>query len=274
MQAFERRLGWIIVCAVVLCIAWLRWPSIVGTPGWLGQAEFLCWLKKLSPLDQWVTAVGTVLAVIYAIFHEMFLMWLRRPKLKVLFEKKEPYVISIPIRRPSPEGDLQPSYQVRMLISNEGTNRAESVGVYAKRLYRRDETDRELLPWFLPMDLTWAEDGRVTTAISAGVERTCNLVEIAKPRQSAKPYPEPPQAPRDFDYAQDCFARIQTAADPTSRSSFVYPANYRLELVLSAANAKSQSLNFDFKFDGRWFDNLPEMMPAAASFELELSPHS
>jgi hypothetical protein len=43
-----------------------------------------------------------------------------------------------------------------------------------------------------------------------------------------------------------------------------------LELVVFAANAKSQVLAFDFGFNGHWFETQQEMIPGAASFSVKL----
>lgn len=256
--------------AVVVFAVWLGWPRIVGIPAWLRSIGFLGWLSGLAPLEQWFIAFGTVSAVVYAIFHEMFLSWLRRPKLRVLYEPKQPFIIQIPVLRPLGSDRTtvfsNPSFQVRMIVQNEGTTRAEAVSIYARRLYRRTDGRPLPLDWFLPMDLKWTEDEKAPTAISAGVERTCNVVGVEKPSQLIVPGLPVPQAPPGFDYQTACFAHIQTIRDPSSSCNIVFPGAYRLELVLSAANAKSQLLYFDFWFDGRWFDAQRDMIPEAASF--------
>jgi hypothetical protein len=251
----------------MLFAVWLGWPRIVGVPAWLNEIGLLNWLKGVAPLDQWLIAFGTVSAVAYAIFSETFLSWWRRPKLRILFDATEPYVIQIPVLRPATT-EANPSFQVRMLVKNEGMSRAEAVSVYARRLFRRSGGDLKLLAWFIPMDLKWAEDEKALTAISPGVERTCNVVGIEKPGTAARPSLSVPQAPAGFDYATNCFAHVQTVSDPTSFCNCAFPASYRLELVVSAANAKSQLLAFDFWLDGRWFDNRQDMIPGAASFSV------
>jgi hypothetical protein len=287
MRSRKRSAIWIcsLSCIVVLLVVWLAWPRIVGIPGWLDGLGLLSWLKKLAPLDQWFIALGTVGAVIYAIFSETFLLWLRRPKLRVTFAETEPYVIQIPIMRRA-DGPSNPSLQARILVRNEGTRRAKAVSVYARRLFRRSEGGPTAMSWFIPMDLKWAEDENVLTAISSGVERTCNVIGIERPSGRVRPSlpgpaPKgsilreqivPPQAPEEFDYGSTCFAVVQTSKNVTSFSNLVFPGTYRLELVISAANAKSQMLGFDFHFDGRWLDDRLEMVPEAASFSLRKYP--
>ena len=263
--------------AAALALVWLYLPKIAGIPGWLKHIGLLDWLKALAPLDQWFTAVGTVSAVFYAIFHETLLSWWRRPKLEVLFAEGPPYVIQIPVFRSVDEtlagSTGNASCQVRMLVKNEGTNRAEAVSVYARRLLRRNKGWLTPLEWFIPMDLKWAEDEATpTTAISAGVERTCNLIGIERPWHGLRPRLEVPQAPTGFNYASTCFAHVQTAADPTSCCNLVFPGDYRLELVLSAANTESRLLAFDFIFDGGWSVDQREMIPKRASFSLSILP--
>jgi hypothetical protein len=104
------------------------------------------------------------------------------PKLRVLFDVTEPYVIQIPVGRMH-QVAFNPSFQVRMLIKNDGATRAESVSVYARRLSRRDGDDLTPLAWFIPMDLKWAEDEKASTAISPGVERNLQHRGNRKTRQ-------------------------------------------------------------------------------------------
>lgn len=285
MNSRKRSSVWIYALSgsTVLLVVWLAWPRIVGIPDWLDELGLLTWLKKLAPLDQWFIALGTVGAVTYAIFSETFLWWLRRPKLRVVFSETEPCLIQIPILR-SGDGS-NPSFQARFLVRNEGTRRAKAVSIYARRLYRRSEGTLTAVSWFIHMDLKWAEDEKMLTAISPGVERTCNVIGIERPGRARPTLPGPapagsiirelvgpPQEPEAFDYRSTCFAVVHTAASITSFSNLVFPGTYSLELVISAANAKSKVLWFDFCFDGRWFDDRLAMVPGAASFALRKYP--
>ena len=182
----SKRLLWVASFVVIIFLAWLGWPwpRVAGIPAWLKYIGLLDWLAKLAPLDQWFIAFGTVSALVYAIFSETFLLWWRRPKLRVLFAEAEPFVIQIPIVR---QNSINPSIQSRILIRNDGETRAEAVAVYARRLYRRGEEDLTGMSWFIPMDLKWAEDENPITAISAGVERTCNVIGIERPAELVIP---------------------------------------------------------------------------------------
>jgi hypothetical protein len=181
--------------------------------------------------------------------------------------ESSPYIIAIPVRRATEVGD---SYQVRMIVEDKGKTRAKSVSVYAKRLYRHNRDTLQPLDWFIPMDLKWAEDERQPlTGISPSVGRTCNIAALEEPRAILDPAQyqcRPPQAPEKFDYTTTCYAHIHTMQDPSSGCNLVFPGSYRLELVVSAANAESQRVDVDFTFNGQWRDSRTEMFPAAASF--------
>jgi len=258
-----------LTAAALAVLAWLDWPRLAGTPAWLNHIGLIPWLKAASPLDQWFAAVGTVSTLMYAIFSETFLSWWRRPRLEVFFEPRQPFLIEIPVLR-GPMGNR--SLQVRLLVRNEGGTRAEAVAIYARRLFRREGSVVVELPWFIPMDLKWAEDERPMTAISPGVERTCNLLGIEEPGRTVSPGLPAPQAPDGFDFLRSCFVKVQTAGDPTNLSNYVFPGSYRLELVVSAANARSRIIALDFWFDGRFLASLADMVPGAASFSITLDP--
>ncbi|MGD0012957.1 MAG: hypothetical protein ABSD56_00820 [Bryobacteraceae bacterium] len=250
-----------IIAALVLAVV-LFWDRVVGIPFWLEALGILPWIRRLDPLDKWLPAFLATVIALYAIFHETLWKHWRRPKLRT---DPVPNCIAIPVyvKMPGDYVGVVPSFQVRLVVKNEGAERAESVEVYAAAL--KEETDGVLKPceWFLPMNLKWANEDATYTGISANVERVCNVLAIWQPSPHDKPPHALSHAPNDFEYGSKAVVRIHTVVQPSSFSSVVFPGSYKLDLVVAARNAENQHIRLHFSFDGRWFEDQPQMFSAA-----------
>jgi cellobiose-specific phosphotransferase system component IIC len=94
---------------------------------------------ELGNLAQWVGALGTILAVIVALFKTEFLQWLRRPNLKIVVSLGPPECHAVPftfkVAQDTPIQIAQ-SYYFRIYVLNDGKTRAEQVQVYVAGLSR------------------------------------------------------------------------------------------------------------------------------------------
>lgn len=266
-----------IVGAGAALFFWAAWPRLAGIPAWLRSVGLLSWLSALEPLDRWITSIGAVLIGLYAIFHETLWVWIRRPKLEVSFDSTRPYCIAIPIRVSSStiiQGVIAtvekvlPSFQIRLVVKNRGSARADNVEVYAVRLRERHGTEDVSAPWFLPMNLVWANADRPYVGISRDVERTCDIAGILKPGKEVQPRERIPHAPDTFSYETTSVVRLHTEVTATSYSNYLFPGSYILDLVVSAGNAKSRKLSLSIRFDGRWFDKQDQMFAEAVVVSL------
>jgi hypothetical protein len=253
--------------AIVIVVAIIFWSRIVGIPYWLEGLGVLTWVRRLDPLDKWLPAFLSMLIALYAIFHETLWRYSRRPRLRV---KPVPSSIAIPVYV-STGGSWRTvrSFQVRLVVRNAGTERAESVEVYAAALWQESSGNLEPCEWFLPMNLTWANGDATYTGISADVERVCNVLAIWEPSARDRPLDRLPQAPDGFDYESRAFVRIHTVVQPSSFSSFVFPGSYALDLVVAAANAENRLVRTRFSFDGRWLDDKTDMFSKSVNVTIE-----
>jgi len=239
---------------------------IVGIPDWLTEIGLLKWLEGLDPLDKWLAILAAVFVGAYAIFHEEFWRWTRRPK---LMAHPDLNCIGIPVNFPDKDGKVvktADSFQVRLVIENRGKSRAESVEVFAKKLSQKDGQGRYAeCEWFLPMNLTWANQQGPFTSITPKIERVCNLVGVLDPViiRADIPKSPPPQAPESFDYRETCTLQIHTVVHTSSYSNWLYPGSYHLDLIVAAANADPQEVSICVSFDGRWIPEKATMLKQA-----------
>ena len=247
--------GWLGAIFAILMIACgaVFWRQLVGLPLWLDALGVLAWLKGFDPLDKWVPVVTASLIGIYAIFHERIHKAHRRPKLKVLGNLD---CIAIPINYFDPRtGQVlgtANSYQVRLIIRNDGLDRAEFVEVFAERLVEYVDGKELSCDWFMPMNLQWAHEEAMYTAISPNIQRTCNVVGFVESAAGMVSEVQLDRTPELFNYKALCIAQIQTIVKPTSFCYYVYPGRYRLDAVIAAANAEVQKASIHLKFNGTW----------------------
>ncbi len=119
-----------------------------------------------STLAQWLGAVGTILAVIVALFKDPIIAWRRAPILVATCTKETPWTLRTPIMvhgQVPVHGDVTwggDCYFVRIKVENTGRSRAEKVQVSAQRLSKRGADNRFVdLPTILPLNLKWANLG-------------------------------------------------------------------------------------------------------------------
>lgn len=274
---------WVKIVLLVIAAAgfftWLGWERLVGSPSWLNAIGFLPWLRRLEPLDKWVGILAAVLVGSYAIFHETLWAWLRRPVLEVECEPRPPHITMMPIQPPerpdmvSVRKNSAGSLQIRIKVSNHGKRRAENVEVYARGLARKEGVEYVDQGWFLPMNLRWAhqesEDlaAMIYTGLSPKIERMCNLAQMIEPRFMPADLGAP-QAPAEFKYQQTGLLQLHTVVTPTNLSNFVFPGEYKLDLTVAAANARSLPSSLYLKFDGTWTQDLQTMLSQGLSFRL------
>jgi hypothetical protein len=212
----------------------------------------LPWLRRLDPLDKWLGILLASFTLIYAIFHETFWAWHRRPKLAVELDR-----IEIPVSFQFGQAThLISSVQVRLRVKNSGGRLAEQVETYANQLTEKCGDQWKGCSWFLPMNLIWANEEKLYTGVSPGVERVCNIVGVLEPGAFARPlgaYSERlPHKPAAFDYSKQCFLDLHTEPKTTKGSHIIFPGTYRLYLILASATAASKRITLQVSFSGSW----------------------
>src|SRR4051794_25685741 len=101
---------------------------------------------------EWLTAIGTILVAVIAVFQEWFKRLLIRPNL----------VLNARVARPNAEKfvwDDDPhsgTYYFRLAVTNEGNVEARNVQLYLASVERyRQEGSYEVVERFSPMNLRW-----------------------------------------------------------------------------------------------------------------------
>lgn len=216
-----------------------------------------------SSLAQWFAAVGTIAAVIVALFRDPISAWWRKPQLCATCTKEIPWTVRVPIsvlvRGPgqaSGQGPIQTvwsgdCYFVRVKIENTGRTRAEKVQVSALNLARRGLDGAFVdIPTILPLNMKWSNSppsGAVTVldGISRKMSAFCDIISLCDP---ANPYQARPQST-----AQNLtIGQLQFEFEPSDGSHLLAPGTYRLSLRIAAANVEPIDRIVEFTHAGTW----------------------
>jgi hypothetical protein len=214
---------------------------------------------------QWVAGLGTLGAVLVALFKDPYLRWRSRPVLNASIVPRPPdcakNIASIVKKSTGKVVARTDCYYLRLWIENTGKGRAEQVQVYAASLSRRGK-DGQYQPvnTFLPMNLLWSHSRPdapevFAAGISSQMGRHCDLGHIIDPPASEKF-----GAPHTNAVLGICTLILDVEAPPGTGNHLLEPGEYRLEVRVAGANAARVTRVVNIKFDGRWFADERQML--------------
>jgi hypothetical protein len=214
-----------------------------------------------STLAQWFGAVGTIAAVVVALFKDSLLAWKRRPRLNATCTKETPYTSRTPIVVHDGKGAVLwtgDCYYVRAQVENSGKTRAEKVQVYASKLAKLGADQKFAdMPTFIPLNAKWSNSppggvSAILDGISPKMGAFFDLVGLCDP---ANPHQgRPPGTPPNTTVAE-----LQLEVAPLTGSNLLPPATYRLTLRIAAANVEPIERVFEFTHTGTWLQNDADM---------------
>jgi hypothetical protein len=215
--------------------------------------------------------VGTIAAVIVALFKDLIIAWSRKPRLEATCKKESPWTVRTPIvvqddqRRVLWTGDC---YFVRAIVKNTGKTRAEKVQVYAEKLAKLGADGKfEDIEMFIPLNLKWSNSPSdrsvaILDGISPKMAAFCDVVSLCDP---ANPHQRrPPGAP-----ASSPIGQLQLEIDPFTGAHLLSQGTYRLTLRIAAANVEPTEMVFEFKHTGGWLQDDAAMRRDCLAVSLE-----
>ena len=103
-------------------------------------------------IPAWLSAIGTFGAVLFAIFGKAIVQWWNRPKIKIIFENKEPYIETLKSMPNSSITDKE--IRIRVRIKNEGKYTASHCIVNINQYYsKRKDDDTYYKKEFAPIQI-------------------------------------------------------------------------------------------------------------------------
>ena len=106
-------------------------PLIESAPMMIDPPTNLAPLFAASSLAQWVGAVATTAAVLYALYRDAFAVWFNRPRLTARIAQEPPDCLLSPVTISDTGSEIAKSYWLRLWVQNVGRgNPAEQVQVF------------------------------------------------------------------------------------------------------------------------------------------------
>jgi len=230
---------------------------------------------QLGSLAQWLSAIGTISAVIIALFKDRITAWRNRPKLSVRSLRSPPDLDEIPYYYPMPGAPVYmppvyksaDSYFLRLWIQNDGKTRAEKVQVFVENVFRETFPDTfEKMVSFIPMNLRWGFGSEKPThaevfadGISPGMGAHCILAHVIDPRKRHE-IREYHLYTKKYPNTEHTVLYLETEMQPTNLCAILSPGTYRLKLLIAGSNCKPQPHTIEIRLDGRWFDDREKML--------------
>jgi hypothetical protein len=210
-----------------------------------GPAPLSVTLILGSAVDTWATvavAIGTIGAVLYALFRDLFVTPRRRPKLDLRFDRTGNDQVIVPTA-----GGVDAAH-VRLRVANrEGRDTADDVVVMVTEVQRLDDSETstaEATPVGLP--LTWSgSTSRLTVAsVHPGSERHIDLLHIDWPARDeieiARKWSEP--AP----------IHLALTPKPPGGQDNLDAGFYEIAVEVRARNADAIRYAIPVSWDGKW----------------------
>jgi hypothetical protein len=200
---------------------------------------------------QWISTATAALALLVALFKEEIQSFWRRPKL-VLRASLAPPDCQRTILTVG-DGSQVPCYYLRLWVANKGKMTATEVQVFVSRLMRKKspsgayETDTK----FMPMNLMWSHLGEpVAKGISRGMGRHCDLASVLRRDDAAKLGQTLPGVGAD-----KTLLCLELEVKPNTMSHLWEPGEYKLDLLIAAANTRPVERRIEIRLTGHWFDD-------------------
>jgi hypothetical protein len=233
-------------------------------------------------VPDWLSAIGTLLAVLAALFIAIFQDWLRsifsRPRLEVSISLNPPFCHKtkkyFTYPQLAPDNQLYGKqfqadcYYFHLRIKNNGDVRAEHVEVYAAELTKQVASGSfQLVETFTPMNLVWSNINKTyLPAISPKMEKLCDLGHIIDPDKRKMVFednnPNLNVSPSETTFSFD----VEVISSTLGHT--IEPGRYRLKLITGAANSKPIEKTLEINLTGKWFDDERKMLAEGISITI------
>ncbi len=218
-----------------------------------------------SRAPEWLAAIGTIAAVVIAlflaVFHERLRRWGWHPLLDIRFTSSPPDCHSTIVTDKARNLAL-PCYYFRIRVCNSGNTSAENVEVFIERIERR-RADGTYENWeqFLPLNLLWSHYKAVYfPKIAPDTEKYCDLGHIFRPEDRQQLELEG-EDNRLLGLSQaETVMCLELVVRPNTGSHLLRRGEYKIWVVAVAANAAVERRTLELNLTGLWFDDESRML--------------
>jgi hypothetical protein len=224
----------------------------------------------------WLTAIGTlaavVVALLLAIFHEHLRALCWHPALELLYEHQPPdsHLTTLTNRQ---TGVQAACYYFRIRVRNGGNARAKNVEVFVEEVsHRRADGVFQRQEDFLPLNLLWSHYGQpYFPSIPPGVYKHCDFGHVVDPSLRNKfPREDHERLGRLGMQPSQTALCLELVVRPNTGTHLILPGPepYRFVVVAAAANARLVRRTIEVKLTGQWTTNERHMLSDAIGLRL------
>jgi hypothetical protein len=196
-----------------------------------------------SAVDTWATvfvAIGTVGAVAYALFRDLFVEPRRRPKLELRFDHSGNDQVVVA----SAEGRDAACVRLRV-VNGKRKDTADDVVVMATDVRRLDDSGQAAAtPIMLPLTWSGSNPPLSVGSVHPGSERHIDLLHVDWP------------AGAESEIAQEWLVvapvHLDLTPKPAGGQDTLEPGRYEVSLEIRARNADAIRYAVPFSWDGKW----------------------
>jgi len=196
-----------------------------------------------SAVDTWATvfvAIGTVGAVVYALFRDLFVEPRRRPKLELRFDHSGNDQVVVA----SAEGRDAACVRLRV-VNGKRKDTADDVVVMATDVRRLDDSGQAAAtPIMLPLTWSGSNPPLSVGSVHPGSERHIDLLHVDWPAGAESEIAQewPDVAP----------VHLDLTPKPAGGQDTLEPGRYEVSLEIRARNADAIRYAVPFSWDGKW----------------------
>jgi hypothetical protein len=198
-----------------------------------------------SAVDTWATvfvAIGTVGAVAYALFRDLFVVPRRRPSLDLRFDHTGNDQVIV-----GRVGGLEAAY-VRLRVANAaGKDTADDVVVIlteVRRLKGSRDAVAETKPISLPLTWSGSNPPQTMSSVHPGSERHIDLLHVDWPARDETDIAR--------EWSEVTPAQLDLTPKPVGGQDTLNPGRYVVSLEIRARNADAIRYVIPVHWDGRW----------------------
>lgn len=192
--------------------------------------------------------IATFSAVLVALFQEKIKDWFNRAELSVEIRPNPPDCHQIDLTNQQTGQFVSKSIYIRIRVTNESKDKlAKNIEIIASNLWKLQGRKKEIVKWFLPMNLVWAHSHPVTVTIPPKSFRLCDL-------GSFRPL---------FDGDTRFMFSTEVQPNPVSGGhipNIIESGKYLLEVITSGENVKPETIYWEIEFKRDWSDSEDEML--------------
>lgn len=208
-------------------------------------------------MSSWFAALGTIGAVIVALFQESIKRLLYQPKLKLSVKNEEPWCNNV--KQYNCCGYIGDALYIRIKVENVGNEVAKDIQIFAKNINPIEGIGKGKI--WLEMDLQWSNTGdSYYPLIYPNTAKYCDLGFILDP--NARKYDERYffQNTWDGKYGEIDPALLMNVKYPLGGGDHILgPGKYEIEIVAAAVGAKLVKQTVVIEFND-WSQNADERM--------------